>query len=97
MTEDKSDYYASAEIKNDVLSIRSGDRPAANYESYIEIYVPNDLLDHVKVETVSGAIKVDNYAGVITLSTTNGEIYIYSLDMAGRVNKVFGKNQVISL
>ena len=97
LTEDKSDYYASAEIKNDVLSIRSGDRPAANYESYIEIYVPNDLLDHVKVETVSGAIKVDNYAGVITLSTTNGEIYIYSLDMAGRVNKVFGKNQVISL
>ena len=90
LTEDKSNYYASTEIKNDELTIYAGDRPTSNYKSYIEIYIPNDVLDNVKVETVSGAITVDDCAGVITLSTTSGGINIFDSNIAGNVNTVSG-------
>lgn len=43
LIEDKSDYYASTEIKNDVLTICAGRRPKGIYNSYIELYVPNRI------------------------------------------------------
>jgi len=91
LTEDKSNYYASTEIKNNILTIRSGDRPTTNYASYIEIYVPNAALDHVKVETVSGGITIDHYTGIVALSTTGGWIDISDSNIAGTVNTVSGE------
>ena len=67
-----------------------GCQKAKKENSYIEIYIPNDVLDNVKVETVSGAITVDDCAGVITLSTTSGGINIFDSNIAGNVNTVSG-------
>ena len=71
-------------------TICAGDRPISNYKSYIEIYVPNDILDNVKVETVSGAITADGYTGVVALSTTSGRINIFDSNIAGNVNTISG-------
>ncbi len=90
LTENKSDYYASTEIKNNVLTIRGGDRPANPYNSYIEIYVPNNVLSNVKVETVSGSISVEDYTGVVALSATSGQINIFDSYIAGTVTTVSG-------
>ncbi len=90
LTEDKSDYYASTEIKNDVLTICAGSRPTGTYNSYIELYVPNRIFDNIKVETVSGTITVKNYTGVVALSTISGRINIFDSNIAGNVNTVSG-------
>lgn len=96
LTEDKSSYYADAKITDNVLTIRSGDRPVANYKSYIEIYIPDAALEDVAVNTVSGAIEVDSYTGVVTLSTTSGSIDVLDSDIAGRVSTVSGAVGLLS-
>lgn len=88
LTDDNPDYYAHTEIKKNVLTIRSGGRPGTNYKSYIELYVPDDVLN--KVETVSGAITADDYTGVLALSTTSGMVNIFDSDIAGNINTVSG-------
>ena len=90
LTEDKSDYSASTEIKNDVLTICAGSRPTGTYNSYIELYVPNRILDNIKVETVSGTITIKDYIGVVALSTISGRINIFDSNIAGNVNTVSG-------
>lgn len=91
LTENQSGYYAGTEIKNGVLTIRCGERPAGSYESCIELYVPDNVLAYVRVETVSGAITADNYTGSLALSTVSGLIDICDSAITGSINSVSGE------
>lgn len=90
LTEDQSNYYASAETKNNTLTIRSGDRPTVNYKSYIELYLPNAVLNNIQVETISGAITIENYTGVLSLSSISGAIVICDSSIAGNIKTISG-------
>ncbi len=94
LTENQPDYYASAETKNNVLTIRAGDRPRTNFQSCIEIYVPNTLLNGVKIETVSGAITVNDYTGVLGLSTISGLVAVWDSNIAGTIDTISGEVQL---
>ena len=94
LTENQPDYYASAETKNNVLTIRAGDRPKTNFQSCIEIYVPNTLLNGVKIETVSGAITINDYTGVLGLSTISGLVAVWDSNIAGTIDTISGEVQL---
>ena len=94
LTENQPDYYASAETKNNVLTIRAGDRPRTNFQSCIEIYVPNTLLNGVKIETVSGAITINDYTGVLGLSTISGLVAVWDSNIAGTIDTISGEVQL---
>lgn len=94
LTENQPDYYASAETKNNVLTIRAGERPRTNFQSCIEIYVPNTLLNGVKIETVSGAITINDYTGVLGLSTISGLVAVWDSNITGTIDTISGEVQL---
>ncbi len=91
LTENQPDYCASVETKKNVLTIRAGNRPKTNFQSSIEIYVPNTLLNNVKIETVSGGITVNNYTGVLGLSTISGLVEVWDSNIAGNIDTISGE------
>lgn len=80
MNEDKKDYYASATTQNSELFITEGKRPRrANFESYIELYIPADYSGGLALHSTSGIIKSGlplQLSGDFSADTTSGTISI---------------------
>jgi hypothetical protein len=80
MNEDKKSYYARTSTQNGELLITEGDRPRrSSFETYIEIYIPQDYTDSLSLHSTSGTIKSEialNLSGDFSVDTTNGVIVI---------------------
>jgi hypothetical protein len=80
MNEDKKGYYARTSTQNGELLITEGDRPRrSNFESYIEIYIPQDYTDSLSLHSTSGTISSEialNLSGDFSLDTTSGILEI---------------------
>ncbi len=78
MNEDKKSYYARTSTQNGELLITEGDRPVhSGFESYIEIYIPQDYTNSLSLHSTSGKIKSEtalNLSGDFCVDTTRGII-----------------------
>ncbi|WP_419823699.1 DUF4097 family beta strand repeat-containing protein [Anoxybacterium hadale] len=80
MNEDKKSYYARSSTQNGELLITEGDRPRrSSFESYIEIYIPQEYNGSLFLHSTSGTIKSDvalNLPGDFGVDTTSGVIHL---------------------
>ncbi|SNT04444.1 Putative adhesin [Anaerovirgula multivorans] len=80
MNEDKKSYYARTSTQNGELLITEGDRPRrSSFESYIEIYIPQDYTDSLSLHSTSGTINLGialNLSGDFSVDTTSGVIEV---------------------
>ena len=80
MNEDKKSYYARASTLNGELLITEGDRPRrSSFESYIEIYIPQDYTDSLSLHSTSGTINTEialNLSGDFSVDTTSGVVEV---------------------
>ena len=80
MNEDKKRYYARTSIKNGELFITEGDRPRrSSFQSYIELYLPQDYTGSIALHTTSGTIHSDmalNLSGDLSVDTTSGIVEV---------------------
>lgn len=76
MNEDKKSYYARMSTQNGELLITEGERPRhSSFESYIEIYIPQDYMDSLSIHSTSGTISSEialNLSGGFSIDTTSG-------------------------
>lgn len=80
MNEDKKSYYARTSSQNGELLITEGDRPrSSSFESYIEIYIPQDYTDSLSLHSTSGTINSEivlNLSGDFSVDTTSGVVEV---------------------
>lgn len=80
MNEDKKSYYARSSIHDGELLITEGHRPRrSSFESYIEIYIPQDYLGNLSLHSTSGTINSDialNLSGTFSVDTTSGVVEV---------------------
>ncbi len=80
MNEDKKRYYARSSTKNGELLITEGDRPRrSGFESYIELYIPQDYSGSLSLHSTSGTINSDialNLSGDFSADTTSGVVKV---------------------
>ncbi|RCX16904.1 putative adhesin [Anaerobacterium chartisolvens] len=80
MNEDKKSYYARTSTQNGELLITEGDRPRrSSFESYIEIYIPQNSTDSLSLHSTSGTINSDialNLSGDFSVDTTSGVVAV---------------------
>lgn len=80
MNEDKKSYYAKTSTQNGELLITEGDRPRrSNFESYIEIYIPQDYTNSLSLHSTSGTISSEialNLSGSFNVDTTSGVVEV---------------------
>ncbi len=80
MNEDKKSYYARTSKKNSELLITEGHRPRrSSFESYIEIYIPQDYTDSLSLHSTSGTIRSEialNLSGGFSVDTTSGVVEV---------------------
>ena len=80
MNEDKKSYYAKTSTHNGDLLITEGARPRrSSFESYIEIYIPQDYTDSLSLHSTSGTIRSEialNLSGGFCVDTTSGKMEI---------------------
>ncbi len=80
MNEDKKSYYARTSTQNGELLITEGDRPkSSSFESYIEIYIPQDYTASLSLHSSSGTINSDivlNLSGDFSVDTTSGVVEV---------------------
>lgn len=76
MNEDKKSYYARTDTQNGELLITEGKRPRrSSFESYIEIYIPQNYTDSLSLHSTSGTIESEiplNLTGDFSVDTTSG-------------------------
>jgi len=80
MNENKKNYYARTSMQNGELLITEGDRPRrSSFESYIEIYIPQDYTASLSLHSTSGTINSEialNLSGDFSVDTTSGVIEV---------------------
>lgn len=80
MSEDKERYYARTTVQKGELLITEGARPRrSSFESYIEIYIPQDYTDSLSLHSTSGTITSEivlNLSGDFCVDTTSGKMEI---------------------
>ncbi|WRS28442.1 DUF4097 family beta strand repeat-containing protein [Oscillospiraceae bacterium MB08-C2-2] len=80
MNENKKSYYAKTSMQNGELLITEGDRPRrSSFESYIEIYIPQNYANSLSLHATSGAIACEielNLSGDFSIDTTSGAVEI---------------------
>lgn len=80
MNENKKNYYARTSMKNGELLITEGDRPKrSSFESYIEIYIPQDYTNSLSLHSTSGTINSEialNLSGDFCVDTTSGVVEV---------------------
>ncbi|MDF3000617.1 MAG: hypothetical protein K0Q48_736 [Bacillota bacterium] len=80
MNEDKKSYYARTSTRNGELRITEGKRPKrSSFESYIEIYIPQEYNGSLFLHATSGTIKSEvalNLPGDFSVDTTSGVIHV---------------------
>jgi DUF4097 and DUF4098 domain-containing protein YvlB len=80
MNEDKKRYYARTSIKKGELLITEGERPRrSSFQSYIELYIPQDYTGSIALHTTSGTIHSDialNLSGSFSVDTTSGIVEV---------------------
>ncbi|AIQ21326.1 hypothetical protein H70357_35045 [Paenibacillus sp. FSL H7-0357] len=80
MNENKKSYYARTSTQNGELLITEGERPRrSSFESYIEIYIPQDYMDSLSLHSTSGTINSEialNLSGDFSVDTTSGVIEV---------------------
>ncbi len=80
MNEDKKDYYARTSTHKGELLITEGDRPKhTGFESYIEIYIPQNYAGNLSLHSTSGTINSEialNLPGDFSLDTTSGVVKV---------------------
>ncbi len=78
MNEDKKRYYARTSTQNGELLITEGARPRhSSFDSYIEIYIPQDYTNSLSLHSTSGTIESEialNLSGDFSVDTTSGVI-----------------------
>lgn len=78
MNENKKSYYTRTSTQNGELLITEGERPRrSSFESYIEIYIPQDYTDSLSLHSTSGTISSEialNLSGDFSVDTTSGVI-----------------------
>ncbi|MPM16665.1 hypothetical protein SDC9_63046 [bioreactor metagenome] len=83
MNENKQSYYARTSTQNGALLITEGDRPRrSSFESYVELYIPQDYTNSLSLHSTSGTIsseialnlscdfRVDTTSGLVKISNT---------------------------
>lgn len=80
MNENKKSYYARTSTQNGELLITEGERPRrSSFESYIELYIPQNYTDSLSLHSTSGTINSEialNLSGSFSLDTTSGVIEV---------------------
>lgn len=80
MNENKKSYYARTFTQNGELLITEGERPRrSSFESYIEIYIPQDYTDSLSLHSTSGTISSKialNLSGSFSVDTTSGVVEV---------------------
>jgi hypothetical protein len=80
MNENKKSYYARTSTRNGELLITEGDRPRrSSFESYIEVYIPQDYTDGLSLHSTSGTINSKialNLSGDFNVDTTSGVVEV---------------------
>ena len=80
MNEKQKSYYARTSAQNDEMLITEGNRPGrSSFESYIEIYIPQDYTDSLSLHTSSGTINSEialNLSGDFSVDTTSGAVEV---------------------
>lgn len=80
MNEDKKSYYARTSTQNGELLITEGNRPRrSSFESYVEIYIPQDYTDSLSLHSTSGTINSEialNLSGDFNVDTTSGVVEV---------------------
>lgn len=80
MNENKKSYYARTSTQNGELLITEGDRPRrSSFESYIELYIPQNYTDSLFLHSTSGKINSQialNLSGDFTVDTTSGVVEV---------------------
>lgn len=80
MNENKKSYYARTSTQNGELLITEGDRPRrSSFESYIELYIPQNYTDSLCLHSTSGKINSQialNLSGDFTVDTTSGVVEV---------------------
>lgn len=88
LTENKSAYYATSTIKDAMLNIKLGSRPATSYASRIEIYIPDNFKGSTNIDVTTGLIEIGNISsrrvaanstsGLITINNYSGDLNCYT-------------------
>lgn len=80
MNENRESYYAKTSLKNGKLLITEGKRPRrSSFESYIEIYIPENITKNLSLHSTSGTIRSEIallVPGDFSVDTTSGTVEI---------------------
>lgn len=86
MNEDKKSYYARTSTRKGELLITEGKRPKrSSFESYIEIYIPQEYNGGLFVHSTSGTIKSEvalNLSGDFGVDTTSGVVHVSNTNVS---------------